>query len=162
MSAMPAQKPGNSKQDYQTPRDFIEAVEKRFGKLAIDLAARSTNAQARKFVSPKVNSLGMNWSSYFPNDVCWLNPPFAKIGPWAQKCSEYAYNTRNGSGIILFLTPASVGSNWFAKHVDGVARVLFLQGRLTFVGATTCYPKDCILSIFGNEVTAGYEVWKWK
>ena len=40
---MPAQKPGSSKQDYSTPRAFLDAVEKRFGRIKWDLAAHERN-----------------------------------------------------------------------------------------------------------------------
>lgn len=41
----PIQKPGRSKQDYGTPWEFIRAVERRWGKLHVDLAAHSENAK---------------------------------------------------------------------------------------------------------------------
>ena len=143
-----------SKQDYQTPWEFIRAVESRFGKFEWDLAADDQNHKAPKYFTEKTNSLSHPWAMISGN--CWLNPPFGVIGPWAEKCAKEA---RLGAKIFL-LTPASVGSNWFAEHVHGKALVLFLSPRLTFDGADDPYPKDLILSCYGQP--PGYEPWRWK
>ncbi len=93
--------------------------------------------------------------------ILWLNPPFDNIAPWAKKCAE---ESRKGAKI-LFLTPASVGANWFSSHVHRLSFVLGLNGRLAFDPAnpTWGYPKDCILSCFGlaGGVT-GFDTWAWK
>lgn len=154
---------GESRQDFETPNDFMAAVVKRFGTIDTDLAASPANAKAQHFVTKEDNSLTRPW--YRMAGLCWLNPPFENITPWAQKCAasscEYCQDGRLHAGAkILFLTPASVGSNWFSSFVHGKALVLALNGRLTFKGCPTPYPKDCILSCYG--FTPGFEVWKWK
>lgn len=152
---MPKQAPGSSRQDYETPPEFIRAVEMRFGKLHVDLAARADNAKCERFVTPEQDSLAVDWSVEFRNRRGWLNPEFGDIGPWASKCS-----TTRGMHIFL-LTPASVGANWFADHIHGKALVLALSPRIVFVGHKQGFPKDCILSIFGFGV-AGFDVWRWR
>lgn len=156
---MPAQKPGRSKQDYGTPLDFIAAVERRFGPLRIDLAATAENKKAPIWIAPESDSLHEN-TAWDPSGLAWLNPPFANIAPWAAKCAYHAEAFAANKSRLLFLTPASVGSNWFDDHVHKKARVLFLKGRLTFEGCSDPYPKDCILSVFGER--PAYEVWDWR
>jgi phage N-6-adenine-methyltransferase len=151
---VPVQKPGRSKQDYATPRELIDAVEARFRRLDWDLAASAENRKAAQFYSIADDSLRQDWTKLTGN--LWLNPPFADIEPWAAKC---AASTGPGRRIFL-LTPASVGSNWFAEHVFDKACVIALRPRMTFVGATDPYPKDLILSVFGRP--AGFELWRWK
>lgn len=146
---------GSSRQDYETPVDFITAVESRFGIINVDLAASKENTKGQIWIDEQRDSLTVDWSGLRGN--LWLNPPFSNIGPWANKCSE---ESKRGCKI-LFLTPASVGSNWFSQHVFGQAHILFLNGRITFVGADDPYPKDCMLSCFGLG-TPGCEVWRWK
>jgi phage N-6-adenine-methyltransferase len=157
--SMPAQKPGLSKQDYATPAVFVEAVERRFGKLQVDLAATARNAKASRYVTPREDSLALRWYDHFRDKRCWLNPPFQHIDPWATKCASEGLLM--GCGMVLFLTPASIGSNWFAEHVHHQAFVLALQGRLSFDGIAP-YPKDCMLSVFGPKVTPGFDVWNWR
>lgn len=154
---MPKQKRGRSKQDYGTPDIFTDAVAKRFGPLAVDLAASAKNTKAPIFISAGQNSLVQDWKQY--KDVnCWLNPPFSNIGPWARKCAEYA--TFGGVGRLFFLTPASVGSNWYRDFVHLKAHVIFLNARITFVGEKMPYPKDCMLSVFGAGLS-GFTIWNW-
>lgn len=146
---------GSSRQDYETPPDFITAVQSRFGIINVDLAATKENTKGQIWIDEEQDSLTVNWSRLRGN--LWLNPPFNNIAPWAKKCSE---ESKKGCRIF-FLTPASVGSNWFAQHVFGQAHVLFLNGRITFVGAEDPYPKDCILSCFG-VTSPGFDIWRWK
>lgn len=144
---MPAQKPGKSKQDYATPWPFIRALEARFGKIELDLAATKDNTKAPLWITPEQDSLSMDWNA--PNftsaRLAFLNPPFGSIAPWARKCAE-AERLR-----ILFLVPASVGSNWWAQHVHGQADlVLFVRPRLSFDGKNS-FPKDCAVAVYNFE-----------
>jgi hypothetical protein len=104
------------------------------------------------FYGIEENSLSQDWSQLVGN--LWLNPPFGSIAPWAKKCRTIKF-----SAIIFFLTPASVGSNWFAENVHEKARVFFLSPRICFDGKNP-YPKDLMLSMFGGPI--GYECWRWK
>ena len=149
-----------SKQDYGTPPEFIAACIKRFGPLAYDLAANDdgSNSVAPKWLGPTDNSLRFQWAE-LPGDrpLLWLNPPFADIDPWAEKCAWEA-----DSGVrILLLTPASIDTNWFAKHVLGKALVLGINPRLQFAGTTAPYPKALMLSCFGFGVH-GFDQWRWR
>lgn len=157
----PKQKPGKSRQDYGTPGDFIAAVERRFGRLAVDLAARADNAKAPTWIDEDADSLATatRWDGLCDR-LLWLNPPFANIAPWAAKCLLHAEACAALGGRIFLLTPASVGANWYSAHVHQKALVLFLNGRITFEGTTDPYPKDCMLSVFGE--VPGFEVWRWK
>jgi hypothetical protein len=51
-----------SKQDLGTPREFIRAVEKRWGPLAWDLAASAANTKAPRYLGKRVNSLKQDWT----------------------------------------------------------------------------------------------------
>jgi phage N-6-adenine-methyltransferase len=146
---------GGSKQDYETPDDFMTAVVGRFGKISCDLAATSKNTKCSKFITPEENSFTKDWSKI--GGLLWLNPPFDNIKPWVQKCD---IESRKGARILL-LTPASIGSAWFAVYVHRLAYVMALTGRLTFKGCSTPYPKDCILSYYCNDMN-GFDNWRWK
>jgi phage N-6-adenine-methyltransferase len=158
--AMPAQQPGNSKQDYATPREFLDAVERRFGPIRFDLAAHHGNHVVENYYGPGSpkgeDSFKQNWSLL--GGVLWLNPEFADIAPWAEKCK-----TDGAAGArVKMLVPASVGSDWFREHVHHRALVLALSPRLTFVGETDPYPKDLMLCAFGPWIAPGFDCWRWK
>lgn len=156
---MPKQKPRRSKQDYGTPLDLRKAIENRFGKIEVDLAATRENTIAPLFYTPEVDSLKQDWVADCGDKLCWLNPPFEDIEKWARKCAWYGKHLLTGR--ILFLTPASIGSNWFRDYVYDEFPIIALNGRPTFVGCKDPYPKDCMLTIFGPEAVT-FEVWEWR
>ena len=158
---------GNSEQSVGTPRDFLDAVEKRFGTIGWDLAATYEN----KVASGDENFFGLNhwrlgyrdaieadWFDLkFRHWVRWLNPPFGNISPWAEKCAECQWL----NVWTLFLVPYSAGSNWWRDYVRGKAMVFALQPRLKFIGHTQSYPKDLALCAYGFGVN-GEDNWRWK
>jgi phage N-6-adenine-methyltransferase len=158
LRSMPLQKPGYSKQNYGTPWEFIQVVERRFGKIVFDLAAEAGNAKCENFFAEKDDSLSQPWAENFPDGVLWINPPFKNIKDWAKKCAEESLNRK---GLILLLVPASVGSNWFAEHVHNKSMVLALSPRLVFEGETASFPKDLMLCCYGSGFK-GFDVWRWK
>lgn len=157
----PKQKPWRSKQNFGTPENFIRAVKARLGitEFMHDFAADATNTKAVRFFDEARDALSVPWwEEYTLGGWGWLNPPFAKIGPWASRCA------RASGAQIAFLVPAGVGSNWFRDDVDGKALVLMLNGRLAFMPdkPNWLYPKDCILCLYGPAIQPGYEVWNWR
>lgn len=182
---MPQQKPGRSKQDYSTPADFITAAKRRLGvaEFAFDFAADTRNTKAPRFWSKADDSLSKSaeeWASQCRHSWGFLNPEFADIDPWSQRC----WQTKQLGGAIALLVPAGVGANWFRDFVHGKAQVLFLNGRLCFIEdwATTIdpatlkpgkgparfftspplYPKDCLLCLYAPELAPGYKFWSWR
>jgi phage N-6-adenine-methyltransferase len=155
-----------SKHDYGTPRAFIDAVNSKWGPLVADLAAHAGNAKCETYLTESEDSLVIDWAARWPTGNLWLNPPFANIEPWARKCREESVRR---DGLICMLTPASIGTDWFAEHVHSHARVLGVSPRLTFdgtapnrkTGKIDGYPKDLMISLFGRA-TAGFDVWKWR
>jgi phage N-6-adenine-methyltransferase len=155
----PTVKRHKSNQGYGTPFTLIRACEQKFGRRVLwDLAASEANAKASLFFTEEDDALTKRWDILTPHDsdLCWLNPPFDDIAPWAEKCAREA---ARGARILL-LTPASIGANWFRDHVHGKAHVFALNGRITFVGASDPYPKDCMISAFGIGAPA-FSVWSW-
>lgn len=147
---MPSQNKSKSKQDYRTPPEFLSAVENRWGMLEADLACTKANSVAR---DARVEGDHRPWPRV---GNLWLNPPFADIATWAAKCSLWS---PQGGARLFLLTPASIGANWFADYVHGKAMVYGLSPRLKFVGEKDPYPKDLILSVFGDG--PGFDVWNW-
>ena len=153
----PTQKRGKSKQDVGTPWEFIRAVERRFGPIVHDLAASADNTKALTYYSLATNSLAQPWAKNLPTGNLWLNPEFATITPWVAKCAE---ESPKRHGLILVLTPASIGTEWFANHVHRQSMVLGLSPRMTFIGSEDPYPKDLMLSVYGYGLN-GFDVWRW-
>jgi hypothetical protein len=160
---MPQQKRGESKQDVGTPRDFIQAACRKLGIFAfgLDLAATSRNSVASRYFSPREDCFkqpswkapGKQWS--------WLNPEFDNIGKYAERC---LMEMRSNDAKIAFLTPASVGSNWYRDFIHKQRGVLQLNlnGRIKFVGHKDPYPKDLMLTLFAPYLEWDTEIWRWQ
>ena len=154
---MPQQKPGRSKQDYCTPPEFLAALKK---KLSIqefdwDLAASKENTVAKFYYTEEQNSLIRPWNV---GGWAFCNPPYKHIEPWVEKAVG---ESENGAQIAMLL-PAGVGSNWWNYFVHDLAHVLFLNGRITFVGKEDCYPKDSAILLYTHYIHSGYETWTWR
>lgn len=63
---------GNSFQAYRTPRDFVEAVEGRFGDIDFDLAASPENTlvEGGFYVLDLAPRLSFDGKNSFPKDLC--------------------------------------------------------------------------------------------
>ena len=157
MRREPRNKRHESKQSYGTPPEFLEAVRARFGELTVDLASSHDNAVCADHLTEEDDSLSADWVAAIGSGIGWLNPPFGGISRWVAKCAATAPNL---AGRILVLVPASVGANWFAGHVWGRARVYACNGRITFVGCSQPFPKDCVVLEYGG--LPGFEVWDWR
>jgi phage N-6-adenine-methyltransferase len=175
-----------SKQDYGTPWPLIRAIEQRWGNLTIDLAATRENAKCGVFITPEEDSLIQNWEDRIGIGRAWLNMAFADIAPWVSKCSAWLNREKPAlAGSIRTLTPASIGSEWFANYCEGKAKVVGLRPRIEFdgchnlfpknhpragerkcdlscVGCAT-YPKDCMLMLWGScfDLEPILQTWRW-
>lgn len=165
MSRMPVQKPGRSKQDYCTPPEFLEAVKRRLGiqEFACDLAASAENTVAPVYwdVTNSALDLDVRWTAAGPPWWNWCNMPFDDIEPWVQKAWE---ESRMANAYSALLVPLST-ANWWRDWVWRKCAIVLLHGRLTFVGETTAYPKDCALLLYTPEHPAGMidvDLWSWR
>ena len=105
-----------STQNTPTPWNLIRAIEGLYEiSFKYDIAASYQNNKAPYFYTEDDNSLEMDW----PTDGwCFLNPPFANLGKWIEKCSE---QTKRGCQIVT-IWPLSGDINqiptWRESHVN--------------------------------------------
>jgi phage N-6-adenine-methyltransferase len=149
----------DSKQDYGTPPELIDAVERRFGQIGFDLAASASNAQTGRYFDEAQDALRYDWSDIKlqNGEILWLNPPFANIMPWIAHAMALQNRLRHP---IVILVPASVGARWFEKCWEKVI-VIFLTGRPTFIGCDHPYGRDMMLLIvskWGHSI----QTWDWR
>jgi phage N-6-adenine-methyltransferase len=159
--AEPKHNKGKSKQDYETPQVFIDAVCRKLeiAEFMLDVAATAENAKAPFFYGVEQDGLAQSWRAPGTDaGWTWCNPPYADIRPWVEK----AYAERAVGNASALLLPAGVGANWWRDWVHEKVHVLFLNGRLTFVGADQPYPKDCALLVYSRDYAPGYHVWTWR
>lgn len=152
---------GGSKQDYETPKEFMNAIERRFGPIAWDLAAAHGQQKAPRFIAPPgsghVHEDFFSDAALRARGLCWLNPPFGAVAKWAARCAEITTQERQ----ILMLAPASVSTDYFAEHIFPHSLVLAIRPRIAFVGEKQGFPKDLMLACYGFGVH-GFDLWQWK
>lgn len=109
--------------------------------------------------------------------LLWDNPEFSNIDPWAEK---HALEAKRGANSVM-LTPLSLGSNWWHDLCAGVADTYIMtgakkgngvrkngrgrekrNGRITFIGSTTPYPKDTMISHFHPGARGEIVLWDWR
>jgi phage N-6-adenine-methyltransferase len=159
---MPIQKPGQSRQDWATPPELLNAVRRRLHieNFALDVAASSENSVCDFYYTEEDNALGYNriWKNENdPTGWIWCNPPYGDITPWVRKA---ALESMGGSHIAV-LVPLSL-AEWWMDWVEPYAYQIHLHGRIKFVGAEQGYPKDCSLLLYTPARLIGKEVWDWK
>jgi DNA (cytosine-5)-methyltransferase 1 len=156
-----------TKQDYRTPPEFIRAVEKRFGQIVLDLAAKDGDEckPLLAHITPEEDSLVTPWpTTRHSSGVYFLNPPFADIAPWAAKCA--AWRREGAPGVVTaLLVPASVDAEWWSASVRGAAITYACKSRIKFLGAEDGYPKPLALCVFDPRhfpTSACLHLWDWK
>ena len=156
---------GNSRQNYETPRDLISAIEIRFGeRFEWDLAATPGTQKAPRFIAPPgtrdhAGPVDAFSDLAFVNvrGLCWLNPPFDALPKWSALAARVACRERR----VVFLAPAAVSTNWFAENVWPHARVLAIRPRVKFVGESNGFPKDLMLALYGFGIMGAFDTWRW-
>lgn len=151
--------PHRGRQTWRTERAFLAATcgLLRIDAFSLDIAASARNAVAPRFFTKADNALEQNWDAG-RFGWGWLNPPFGSLAPWM----TYALEQRARGHQFAVLVPAAVGSNWWATSVHGRVPVLFLNGRVTFIGAAGPYPKDCALLLYHRRLRPTYQTWRWR
>ena len=157
----PNSNPAIGQQEYRSPRDFLDAVQRKFAtRIVFDLACTDVDRVAPEgFTYPKHDALASAWPQT-PDGACaYANPPFAKSGAFARAASESPHCR------TLMLIPASVGSRWWSESVDGRALVVFLRPRIVFLqpDGEPCpagINRDCALLAFGWP--PGYVCSDWR
>lgn len=145
-------------QVVETPNDLFRLVMAEFN-ITWDLAATKDNAKVANFITPEQDTFKVSWHE-LPGYL-WLNPPFADVTPWVEKCAK---EMELGAKIIL-LAQASVDSNWYRNWVEPYASMRWLSPRLVFVGHKNSFPKPMMLAVYDNSTSAlagqSYQ-WRWK
>lgn len=163
-----APRPPAENQDLTTDPLLLAAVQRRWGVLHIDLAAKDGDEVVANHITPEMDSLKVPWPTALSSGLpvrAWLNPPFSpSIAPWAAKCAEWVLHAVPGS-LLFLLVPLSADSVWWHESVRGAARTLALKQRPHFSGASAGYPKPMALCVydanFPNQPST-LDLWSWK
>ena len=115
----------SGKDDWQTPPDLFEKLNKHFN-FECDVAASHENRLCNKYFTEEHSCLGKsNWTA-----MNFMNPPYGRaIKDFVEKA--YQQYTDKGHATVALL-PVRTGTKWFHEYVYNKADILFLKGRLYF------------------------------
>jgi phage N-6-adenine-methyltransferase len=143
-------------QSLETPWDFFEAVERKFGRMRFDLAASKDNTKCLRYYDKQDDSLNQNWIDLEGN--LWLNPPFRRARYFAKKSK--LSTSINGGRLVFFLSIAGVSRSWYQLHVYRHALIYAIRPTPIFIGHSNPFPQDMTLAIYGKK--PGFKCWNWK
>jgi phage N-6-adenine-methyltransferase len=136
----------SNRDDWETPNSLFDILDKIF-KFDLDAAANHKNAKCLLFYSPKTNAFTKDWAG---NGNVWLNPPYGRdvTEPWVNK----AYEESQKGAVVVCLLPARTETKWF-QTLWKANHLVFLRGRVRFVGGKSCAPFPSVVAIFGKKLT---------
>lgn len=131
------------KNDWETPRDFFEELDKEFH-FTLDPCASERNHKCKKYYTVRENGLIQDWSG----ETVFCNPPYSskEQDVWVKKCFEESKHA-----TVVMLIPVRTDTKRFHEYILPHAEIRFLKGRLTFVGAKDPAPFPNMVVIFRCE-----------
>lgn len=112
----------DERQDYETPPELFEELDREFGPFDLDVCATKINAKTDRYYSPEDDAFAHEWEG-----KCWMNPPYGlDINKWVEKASR-------SKALVVCLLPARTDTKWWHEHVVSNAKeIRFLKGRISF------------------------------
>jgi phage N-6-adenine-methyltransferase len=121
-------------EEWATPQDFFDEVNKEFGPFELDVCSTIVNAKCNNFYTKAEDSLSQVWSG-----KCWMNPPYGRtIGVWVKK----AYESSLCGATVVCLVPSRTDVAWWHEYAMLADEIRFIRGRLKFT--------KCSGEILGN------------
>lgn len=150
--------PNEEVDDRATTPALFAALEQRFGKFTLDVAASRENAKCLRFFTREDDGLSKTWCY----ERVWCNPPYSNIRPWVEKAWAEAGCAKS---IVMILPANRTEQSWWQEEVepfrdrdDRALRVEFIASRIRFIkkGKTSVGPNErppfgCCLLIWSNE-----------
>jgi len=93
--------------DWSTPIDFFQDIERRFGSFDLDPCSDHENAKADVYYTKAEDGLSKEWKG-----KVWMNPPYGKFtSKWLEKFIEH----KNGIALVFARTDTLWFHNFAAK-----------------------------------------------
>jgi site-specific DNA-methyltransferase (adenine-specific) len=126
------------RQDWATPRDLFEALDREFH-FTLDVCASAENAKVPQHLTEEDNALMLEWSG-----ACYMNPPYAKMEQWVRKAHLEACR----GAVVVCLLPVRTDTSWWHEWVTKAREVRFIRGRVRFEGTTSSAPFASAVVVF--------------
>lgn len=122
------------KTEWRTPLEVFHWIEKIYSiKFDLDPATSEDNPLGtRFFFTPRTDGLAHSWRGR----RVFVNPPYGReISRWIEKAVKEVLDNPDDKDLeIVMLLPSATDTKWFKRLWD-YADIIFLTGRIQFVGA---------------------------
>ena len=132
-----------------TPPELYDRLDRTFGPFTLDPAANcGGHGEPRNVIRPMPhyclgcgqNGLGLPW-----HGKVYVNPPFDKSLPmWVAKARIEIRQER--AHLVAMLLPVRTGRKWWQEMAAD--HIIYLPGRLRFVGETNSAPFDTAVALW--------------
>lgn len=129
--------------EWETPQDFYNEIN-RIYKFTLDPCCTKSNAKCKKYYTKKHDGLNRIWAG----ETVFMNPPYGReIKHWIKK----AYEESLIGATVVCLIPARTDTAYWHDYIFDKAEVIFLRGRLKFVGAKHSAPFPSAVIVYNKK-----------
>lgn len=126
MNVVFSSKKSGGTDEWETPREFFDMLNKRFG-FTLDPCAsvNETSPKCEQFYTKEDDGLSKHWVG----NVVYINPPYSEVDNWIKK----AYHESRKNATCVLLIPARTDKKIFHETIMKYANeIMFVKGRLKF------------------------------
>ena len=148
------------KMDWNTPANVIKWIKSGWPDgVDLDPCSNATSiVGAKKTYTIEDDGLSQSWDVPYEG-LIYVNPPYGNDLPkWIDKALQ---ETRWDRTMVL-LVPARTDTLWWHKLVKHAHSVIFIKGRLRFLGASSSAPFPSALVVFNSQYGSRVSQFLWK
>ena len=131
--------------EWETPKDFFDKLNWRFGPFDLDPCADSINTKCTNFFTEAEDGLTKEWGGF----TSFVNPPYGRgIDKWIAKAHKEGQkpNTK-----VVMLIPARTDTRYWHDYVMHASELYFVKGRLKFGTSENCAPFPSAVVVFDGS-----------
>ena len=115
--------------EWETPHEFFNGVQERFGIFNLDVCATNETAKCSTYYTQKDDGLIQDWEG-----MCWCNPPYSKQKPWIEKAiKEVSLNSHNEVMMLIPMNPETNYIHGLVLCEETTKAIYMIHGRLSFL-----------------------------
>lgn len=112
-------------QYYRTPNNFFNALEKKFGKFNLDVAADADNTRCDYWIDEELDGLKSMWGHVFKDKIgtgtqgqtffrnAYCNPPWKNPRPWIEQAASFVCNIDDTHRQAVLLFHSAFNAHWW-------------------------------------------------
>ena len=131
--------------DWETPQDFFDKLNWRFGPFDLDPCTSAQSAKCAKFFTEEDDGLAQDWGGH----TAFVNPPYGRgIDKWIKKGYDEA---RKKNTRVVMLIPSRTDTKYWHHYVTLADEVYFVRGRLKFGSSNNSAPFPSAVIVFDGS-----------